>query len=73
MAAVKAILAVAMIAAGIKAYQAIDAQTSNISFSLKLAVPAFFIAGALLVARSCVKNIQAVREISQIRRTSRDR
>lgn len=72
MAVVKAILAVAMVTAGIRAFQAINAQTSNISFSLKLAVPALFIAGALLVARSCVKNIQAVREFSQVRRSSRD-
>lgn len=72
MAAIKAMLAVAMFTAGIKAYQAIDAQTSNISLTLKLAVPLVFVAGALLVARSCVKNIQAVREFSQYRRRSRE-
>jgi hypothetical protein len=73
MAVIKAILAVAMVMAGIMAYQAIDAQTSNISLPAKLAVPAFFILGAILVARSCVKNIRAVREFSQFRRTSRQR
>jgi hypothetical protein len=73
MAVVKALLAVAMVAAGIRAYQAIDAQTSHISLPLKLALPVVFIAGALFVFRSCVKNIRAVREISQYRRSSRDR
>jgi hypothetical protein len=73
MAVIKAILAVAMLTAGIRAYQAIDAQTSNISLGIKLAVPLLFIVGALLVARSCVKNIQAVREISHVKRSSRDR
>jgi hypothetical protein len=73
MAIIKAMLAVAMVIAGVKAYQAIDAQTSNISLTMKLAVPVTFIAGALLVARSCVKSIQAVREFSQRRHQSRDR
>jgi formate/nitrite transporter FocA (FNT family) len=72
MAAIKAMLAVAMITAGIRAYQAIEAQSSA-SLPLKLALPVVFIAGALLVLRSCVKNIREVREISQFRRSSRDR
>ena len=73
MAAVKAILAVSMVGAGIMAYQAIDAQTTTISLPVKLALPTVFIAGALLVFRSCVKNIREVREISHFKRSSRER
>jgi len=73
MAAVKAILAIAMVAAGAMAYRAINVQTSTISLPVKLLVPLLFVAGALLVFRSCVKNIREVREISQFKRSSRER
>ncbi|MCK4774497.1 MAG: hypothetical protein KAT30_06915 [Candidatus Krumholzibacteria bacterium] len=73
MSVIKAILVIAMVLAGIRAFQAIDAQTSAVSLPIKLAVPLVFIAGAVLVLRSCVKNLRSVREISQYRRSSRDR
>ena len=72
MAVIKGILAVALVAAGIRAFQAINAQTSTISLPVKLAVPFVFVVGALVVARSCVNNIRAVREFSQYRRSRRD-
>jgi len=73
MAVIKGMLAIAMVVAGVKAYQAISSQTSNISLTVQLAVPFMFIAGALLVARSCVRNFRSVREFSQYTRTRRDR
>jgi hypothetical protein len=72
-AVIKAMLAVAMVVAGIKAYQAFDTQTSNVSLTIKLAVPFMFIAGALLVAWSCVRNIRSVRDYSHYNSTRRDR
>ncbi len=73
MAIIKAMLAVALFAAGIRAYQAINAQTSTISLPVKLAVPVVFLLGAVVVARSCVNNIRSVREFSQHQRYRRDR
>jgi hypothetical protein len=73
MAVIKAMLAVALITAGIRAYQAINAHTSTISLPLKLALPFLFIAGGLFVARSCVNSIRSVREFSQHRRSGRDK
>lgn len=73
MAVIKGFLAVALVAAGIRAYQAISAQTSTISLPVRLAVPLVFVVGALLVARSCVNNIRSVREFSQYHRSRRDR
>ncbi len=73
MAVIKAILAITLVTAGIRAYQAIDAQSTTISLPLTLALPILFVAGALLVARSCVNNIRSVREFSQYKRSRRDR
>ncbi len=68
MAVIKAMLSVALFAAGIRAYQAINAQTSTISLPVKLAVPLVFLLGAVVVGRSCVNNIRSVRDFSQYQR-----
>jgi hypothetical protein len=73
MAVIKAMLAVALFAAGIRAYQAISAQTSTISLPVKLAVPLVFVVGAVIVGRSCVNNIRSVREFSQYQKYRRDK
>lgn len=73
MAAVKAILAIAMVVLSVRAYQMMDAHRGEMSLVLKLALPAVILLAALLVFRSCVKNVQSVREISQYKRSTRDR
>ena len=72
MAAVKAILAVAMVVLAVRAYQMMDSHPSNMSLLPKIALPVVIVLAALLVLRSCVKNVQSVREISQYRRPPRD-
>jgi hypothetical protein len=72
MAAVKAILAAAMVVLSVRAYQMMDVHPSNISLLVKLSLPAVIVLAALLVLRSCVKNVQSVREISQFNRPPRD-
>jgi hypothetical protein len=72
MAAIQAILAVVMITAGVKGYQAVDVQAGHLSLPVKLAIPMVFTAGALLALRACVKNIRGVRELSQLKKTSED-
>ncbi len=72
MAAVKAILSAAMVVLAVRAYQMMDAHPSNMSFLLKISLPAVIVLAALLVLRSCVKNVQSVREISQYSRPPRD-
>lgn len=49
-----------------------DAHPSNMSFLMKISLPAVIVLAALLVLRSCVKNVQSVREISQYSRPPRD-
>jgi hypothetical protein len=73
MAVVKAILAIAMMVLSVRAYQMMHAHRGDMSLALKLALPAVILLAALLVFRSCVKNVQSVREISQYRRTPRGR
>jgi ABC-type siderophore export system fused ATPase/permease subunit len=64
MAAVEAILAVVMIVAGVRAFQAIHAQAPSLSFAVKLALPLLFLLGSLLSIRACIKNVRAVRELN---------
>lgn len=68
MAFIQALLTFGLAVAGVRAYQAVDAQASQVSLMMKLAMPAVFFAGALLVLRACVKNVKAVREMSRSRR-----
>lgn len=70
MAAIQAILAVVMIVAGVKGYQAVDVQAGHLSLPVKLALPVVFGLGALLALRACFKNICAVKEIAQQKRAS---
>jgi hypothetical protein len=72
MAAIKAILAAAMVVLSVRAYQMMDAHPGDMSFLVKVSLPAVIILAALLVLRSCVKNVQSVREISQYNRSTRD-
>jgi ABC-type nickel/cobalt efflux system permease component RcnA len=71
-AVVKAMLAGFMVVLAVKVYQAFAIQASSVSLTLRLAIPVLIVAGALLVARSCVNNIRAVREFSQYKRSRRD-
>ena len=71
-AAVKAMLAGFLIVLAVKVYQAFAVQAGSVSFAVRLAVPVMIVAAALLVARSCVNSIRAVREFSQYRRTRSD-
>ena len=73
MAAIKAILAVAMVVLSVRSYQMMNAHNPGMSLALKLALPAVILLAAILVFRSCVKNVQSVREISQYKRTPPDR
>ena len=73
MAVVKALLTGFLVVLAVRVHQAFAAQASSVSLALRLALPLLIIAGALLVARSCVNNIRSVREFSQYRRSSRDR
>jgi hypothetical protein len=72
MAVVKALLAVALLILAVRVYQAFAVGASSVSLALRLSVPLLIVAGALLVARSCVNNIRSVREFSQLRRSRRD-
>jgi hypothetical protein len=70
-AAVKAILAGFLVVLAVKVYQAFAVQASSVSVAIRLSVPVLILAGALLVARSCVNNIRSVREFSQYKRSRR--
>jgi len=72
MAAVKALLAGFLLVLAVKVYQAFAVGASSVPLTLRLAVPILIVAGALLVARSCVNSIRSVREFSQLRRSRRD-
>ena len=72
MAVVKALLAGFLVVLAVKVYQAFAVGASSVSLTLRLSVPILIIAGALLVARSCVNNVRSVREFSQLRRSRRD-
>ena len=72
MAVIKALLAGFLVVLAVKVYQAFAVGASSVSLTLRLAVPVLIVAGALLVARSCVNNIRSVREFSQFRRSRRD-
>lgn len=72
MAAIQAILAVVMITAGIKGYQAVDVQAGHLSLPAKLALPLVFMAGAALAIRACVKNVRAVRELAQLKKKPKE-
>jgi hypothetical protein len=71
-AAVKAMLAAFLMVLAVKVYQAFAVQASGVSVAIRLAVPVIIVAAALLVARSCVNSIRAVREFSQYKRSRRD-
>lgn len=71
MASIQAILAVVMIVAGIKGYQAVDIQAGHLSLPVKLALPVVFGLGAALVLRACFKNIRAVKELAQEKKAAR--
>ena len=68
MAAIQAILAVVMIVAGIKGYEAVDVQAGHLSLPVKLALPVVFGLGAILSLRACLKNVRAVRELARQKR-----
>jgi len=70
---VEAVLAVAMIVAAVRAYQAVQTRASGFPLAARLALPVLFVLGALFAFRSCVKNIQSVREFSQFRRPDGER
>jgi hypothetical protein len=72
MAAIQAVLAVVMILAGIKGYQAVHVQAGHLSLPVKLALPLVFTAGALLSLRACIKNVRAVRQLSQLKRQPKE-
>lgn len=72
-AVVKALLAGFMVVLAVKVYQAFAVQAGSVPLTIRLAVPLLIVSAALLVARSCVNNIRAVREFSQYKRTRRDR
>lgn len=73
MAVVKALLAGSLVVLAVRVYQAFAVQASSVSLTLRLVLPVLILAGALLVARSCVNSIRSVREFSQYRRPNRDR
>lgn len=70
---VEGVLAVALIVAALRAHQAVQARASGIPLAARLALPVLFVLGALFAVRSCVKNIQSVREFSQPSRPDRER
>lgn len=70
---VEGVLAVALIVAALRAHQAVQARASGVPLAARLALPVLFVLGALFAFRSCVKNIQSVREFPQPKRPDRDR
>ena len=72
MVVVKALLAGFLVVLAVKVYQAFAVGASSVPLALRLAVSIVIVAGALLVAWSCVNNMRSVREFSQHRRSRRD-
>jgi len=68
MAAVKGGLAVVLALAAVHAYRAIGVHAADLPLPLKLALPAVMVVGALLSARSSLRNFQEGREIWYRRR-----
>jgi ABC-type nickel/cobalt efflux system permease component RcnA len=59
---VQGALAVSLLLAAVKAYQAVSAQADSIGIMMKLALPLAFTLGGLWCARLCFRNLRSGRE-----------
>jgi len=71
MAVIQAILAVTMLLAGIRSWQAVSAHGNDLPLVAKLVLPVVFTGAALLAARACWRSIQSARELRPRYRTPR--
>jgi hypothetical protein len=68
---IQVILAVTLIVAGIRSYQAVSAHGDTLPLPLKLALPVVFVVAGLISARSALRNVRSAHSMFS-RRPARD-
>lgn len=68
---IQVILAVTLVVAGIRSYQAVSAHGDTLPLPLKLALPVVFVAAGLIASRAALRNVRAANSMFS-RRPARD-